>query len=127
MQEYHGHRLLVFQQDQEDINEDNEIVHVDIGAFHYGHHVHGYVIIVKPVCFCCKTKEPVPKRCNGCNVAYYCSKQCQEKDWENHKKCCKMVKADRLNKKRTPTVDRVEANVSSRSFNGEAKQEEIEN
>ncbi len=28
------------------------------------------------------------KTCNGCYVAFYCSKQCQKKDWKGHKGVC---------------------------------------
>lgn len=27
-------------------------------------------------------------RCTQCRAAWYCSKQCQIQDWQNHKKCC---------------------------------------
>ena len=32
-------------------------------------------------------KKPI-KRCGGCQQVYYCSKQCQVKDWKFHKPIC---------------------------------------
>lgn len=26
--------------------------------------------------------------CSGCQTAYYCSRECQRKDWKSHKKMC---------------------------------------
>ena len=31
------------------------------------------------------------KRCSGCGVVYYCSKECQQKDCNNHKNECKLL------------------------------------
>jgi len=28
------------------------------------------------------------KRCGACKNAFYCSKECQNEDWQNHKKNC---------------------------------------
>ncbi|PVH75826.1 hypothetical protein DL98DRAFT_574827 [Cadophora sp. DSE1049] len=35
------------------------------------------------------------KLCNGCNNCRYCSKECQAKDWANHKKDCKRIRLER--------------------------------
>ncbi|RLU18456.1 hypothetical protein DMN91_008813 [Ooceraea biroi] len=40
-------------------------------------------------CFSCQ--EPSKKRCSKCKEAWYCSRQCQVKDWENHKKICDKI------------------------------------
>lgn len=39
-------------------------------------------------CRSCGTDEHV-SRCNGCSITYYCSRDCQVKDWTQHKKFCK--------------------------------------
>lgn len=39
-------------------------------------------------CTCLKTATKILK-CSRCKAAYYCSKQCQLKDWSVHKKFCK--------------------------------------
>jgi splicing suppressor protein 51 len=32
-------------------------------------------------------------RCTGCKRGFYCSKECQKRDWEvAHKGCCKFLK-----------------------------------
>jgi MYND finger len=31
------------------------------------------------------------KRCNGCMLVDYCSKECQKKNWRKHKPFCNMV------------------------------------
>ncbi|KAJ7741459.1 hypothetical protein DFH07DRAFT_943574 [Mycena maculata] len=46
-----------------------------------------------PTCATCYKPEPKsPKfsRCGACQEAVYCSKECQKKDWKNHKKPCKL-------------------------------------
>ena len=47
----------------------------------------------KMACWTCKsTKTPTGTQllsCKGCNKAMYCSKECQKKDWKNHKSSCR--------------------------------------
>ncbi|KIK64770.1 hypothetical protein GYMLUDRAFT_400883 [Collybiopsis luxurians FD-317 M1] len=33
--------------------------------------------------------------CAGCGVAYYCSRECQKKCWDDHREECKVVRANR--------------------------------
>jgi hypothetical protein len=43
-------------------------------------------------CSCCKKKKEAVSRldkCSRCQVAYYCSKECQRGDWGSHKEICK--------------------------------------
>lgn len=40
-------------------------------------------------CNACKKKILEKKVCGNCNIATYCSKECQVKDWPEHKKECK--------------------------------------
>jgi MYND finger len=48
-------------------------------------------------CFTCKAeakKEKPLKRCRGCKSAYYCSIECQRKDWTTHAVTCKKMQND---------------------------------
>ncbi len=47
------------------------------------------------MCRACKKDEPcdVMKRCGRCHMAYYCSSECQKKDWRGHRKDCDVVAA----------------------------------
>ena len=39
-------------------------------------------------CFTCYSKNEKNKKCSGCNLVYYCSKECQIQEWLEHKKIC---------------------------------------
>ena len=41
------------------------------------------------VCNVCNTDHKL-KRCSACNIVGYCSKECQKKDWKQHKISCKL-------------------------------------
>ncbi|KAL6255736.1 hypothetical protein P5V15_012980 [Pogonomyrmex californicus] len=40
---------------------------------------------------CSLCQELSKKRCSRCKEVWYCSRECQVKDWENHKKTCNMI------------------------------------
>ncbi|KAJ7054548.1 hypothetical protein C8F01DRAFT_1161975 [Mycena amicta] len=40
------------------------------------------------VCFSCKKRGVELHRCSGCHTFYYCSRECQKRDWKNHKTIC---------------------------------------
>jgi len=42
------------------------------------------------VCVMCDSKTA--EKCSRCQVAYYCSKSCQEKDWKFHRHLCRISK-----------------------------------
>ena len=44
-------------------------------------------------CMNCKNSKSKSK-CSGCNLARYCSKACQEQDWEAHKSICRCIKKE---------------------------------
>jgi hypothetical protein len=47
---------------------------------------------------CCNTCSSVTgdlKLCSGCQSAYYCSRDCQAKDFKVHKKACKAAAAQK--------------------------------
>lgn len=48
-------------------------------------------------CLTCK-KEGISLRCNRCKKAYYCTKECQVKDWKNHKKLCNKLANEKEDK-----------------------------
>lgn len=37
---------------------------------------------------CGSCNKEAEKKCSRCEVAFYCSRDCQIKDWENHKEKC---------------------------------------
>lgn len=45
---------------------------------------------LNPICNVCSAKGPKMKmyRCNKCNLIWYCSKSCHEKEKEQHAKVC---------------------------------------
>ena len=38
---------------------------------------------------CCVCSKEGAKRCSKCKLQYYCSKECQQSDWKNHKVVCR--------------------------------------
>lgn len=46
------------------------------------------IIFKKSICFNCKEICKTPLRCSNCKKIIYCSKNCQKKDWINHKNIC---------------------------------------
>lgn len=38
---------------------------------------------------CKKCGAETKVKCNGCKVVYYCSKERQKEDWEEHKELCR--------------------------------------
>ena len=67
------------------------------------------LMLRQPFCFCCETKilcnskgkvttaaKHNLKKCTACQVAYYCSKECQKSDWKRHKtEFCQKVTSQR--------------------------------
>ena len=51
----------------------------------------GHCMLVKHRCFVCNSPNAV-KACGSCKCAFYCSRECQQKDWPSHKKLCKLIK-----------------------------------
>ena len=39
-------------------------------------------------CQACDAKDPKPKACKRCKRSYYCSTECQKRDWRSHKQYC---------------------------------------
>jgi hypothetical protein len=96
----HGLKLLVFQPDESDTRS----IGPDELAFQLDHHVCGFVLALKMKCFQCKKDVPSGLlKCKGCNIAHYCSKECQRENWKAHKKMCKLVQNDIQTNNRTPT------------------------
>ena len=45
-------------------------------------------------CHACGIKPEQLKKCGRCFRAYYCSRECQSKDWPSHKRVCVQPPAD---------------------------------
>ena len=45
-------------------------------------------------CQVCKKLEDGNKRCSGCYMIFYCGRECQVKDWDNHKEDCKKIQKE---------------------------------
>lgn len=44
---------------------------------------------------CTSCSKPAANKCGGCKTLSYCSKDCQSKDWPNHKATCKDVQLEK--------------------------------
>lgn len=40
------------------------------------------------ICHTCKIKQDYMPTCGFCRALFYCSRECQKKDWEKHKLIC---------------------------------------
>ena len=48
-----------------------------------------FIKIINKRCKTCKSKNKEDlKSCSVCKIVYYCSKECQRKDWKDHKLEC---------------------------------------
>jgi hypothetical protein len=48
-------------------------------------------------CAGCKVYEPVPRQfrlCSGCNTVRYCSTECQQGHWRNHRATCRLARSE---------------------------------
>ena len=55
---------------------------------HYGSDVFDQ-FMEEPKCAVCG--EAAKQRCSKCKGVWYCSRECQLKNWKEHKKMCKML------------------------------------
>lgn len=51
-------------------------------------------------CKICKAKKQTMKRCTRCRQVYYCSRECQAKDWPMHKTECSVTTASSTDEKK---------------------------
>jgi len=52
------------------------------------------------ICSLCQKESEKMKTCNGCLNIFYCSTECQTKDWPFHKDFCLHLHADKKKKKK---------------------------
>ena len=45
-------------------------------------------------CNVCEKEENGNKRCSGCYIVFYCGRECQVKDWDDHKDKCKQIQKE---------------------------------
>ena len=50
------------------------------------------------MCSYCVRQITTYQVCSGCKSAFYCSKDCQKKDWPKHKLVCQVIQALEKNK-----------------------------
>ncbi len=50
------------------------------------------ILIHRNTCESCKAFMKRPKRCSGCNIAWYCSTTCQKQHWKEHKPKCRVTR-----------------------------------
>jgi len=63
------------------------------------------------VCWNCEVdqdEEIKLKKCAGCKRARYCSKECQEKDWSEHKLLCDQLEKERREEKRRRKAEKIQ-------------------
>ncbi|GAX29232.1 hypothetical protein FisN_28Lu091 [Fistulifera solaris] len=70
----------------------------------------------QPYCYACKDQIAGLKRCSRCNVAWYCSAECQKKHFEIHREVCKQVAKDRKNMEQEAVVIRNWYNEDTNAF-----------
>ena len=77
----------------------------------------GYYHCCRRGCFKTETTEIRFQKCSQCEVAVYCSRECQLEDWkEKHKKVCKHAKE---NRERTKQVGKMMQKLSDMSLTGQ--------
>lgn len=65
-------------------------------------------------CANCNTTENKSLRCTGCNIIFYCSRECQKEDWKLHKnECGKLAK---MSKEAKETAEKGGNQLSSDMF-----------
>eukprot|EP00026_Physarum_polycephalum_P006017 Phypoly_transcript_06057.p1 GENE.Phypoly_transcript_06057~~Phypoly_transcript_06057.p1 ORF type:complete len:614 (+),score=63.59 Phypoly_transcript_06057:59-1843(+) len=58
----------------------------------------------------CNVRDKNLKKCSRCAAAWYCSQECQKKDWPQHKQVCNKLKENRPSvSKKQATMDRTVA------------------
>jgi len=67
-------------------------------------------------CDCCGDRGPQATRfiCGGCLESKYCSKECQELNWRDHKGLCLQIKAEREAKEKRKQLGEALFNASAR-------------
>lgn len=45
-------------------------------------------------CSVCLATTTSVKKCGGCHVTFYCSRECQKRDWSTHKSLCRQVSSE---------------------------------
>ena len=81
------------------------------------------VIRASPVSTCCaKCGMPAIKKCSGCKIARYCSPQCQQSDWKEHKPLCRNV-YDRVALSVSPGLPPAEVDAMLEKCKGDAEAE----
>jgi len=58
-----------------------------------------------PICVVCHAEAE--QRCSRCHSEWYCSRQCQVKDWKRHKSMCTVIAENGKAEEKTPMIQEV--------------------
>ena len=58
---------------------------------------------------CGECGEPATQRCTACKNAWYCSRDCQLRQWKKHKAICKLIT---MNKEETQEEEKPKSKVT---------------
>ena len=63
---------------------------IDLCLFNFDYQFSGLGVMLLGFCFNCKARG-ITQTCSGCDIARYCSRECQKADGKKHKKFCQDI------------------------------------
>ena len=68
-------------------------------------------LLLEPACKCCGATGVSLKRCAGCETVYYCSPECQKKDWKEGDENRHKIQCARLIEMRARYVEKAKREI----------------